>query len=154
MATLTATAVVAAPTSAKIARGPETITRVFDYVKATSLSAGDVVLMDAFAQIPHGATLVQCRLSGQTKDGTIIIAPHVDVGTTRTVLGSLTLSAAGRIGDVLYSSAQDSAHLPFTISVSDDASIRYARVGFVVGTTASHTGSTSLSIIITYTQDR
>lgn len=153
MATLTATSggINAQP---RIASAGEMITRVFDYYKTTSLSAGDVVLFGDFARIPHGATIVQCRLSGNTKDGTAIIVPWVDVGSTRTTMGSLTLSAAGRIADVIHSSAADSAHLPLTISVSDDATVRYAPVGFTVQTLASHTGSTSLSIILSYIMDK
>jgi hypothetical protein len=129
------------------------VARCFDVFKTTSLSAGDVVLLTG-ATIPHGATVIQSRLSGNTKDGTIIIVPFLRVGATDTTLGSLTLSAAGRIADTIHASAADSAHLPFTVSVSDDAAVRYAQVGFSVQTIASHTGSTSLSIILSYIQDR
>lgn len=152
MATLTAAAAVAS-NQARIASGPEVVRRVFDYYLTTTLSAGDVILMD-WARIPHGAVVTDCRLSGNTKDGTIIMTPFLRVGATDTTMGSLTLSAAGRIGAVIHSSAADSAHLPFTVSVSDDATVRYATMGITVGTTASGTGSTSVSIIIDYIMDK
>ena len=152
MATITASAAVA-PNQPRVPRGPEVVARCFDFLKTTTLSAGDVVLLTG-ATIPHGAQLIQARLSGQTKDGTIIITPFLRVGAADTTMGSLTLSVAGRIGDLIHTSAADSAHLPFTVSVSDDAAVRYAQVGFTVGTTVSHTGSTSLSIILSYIQDR
>lgn len=153
MATLTAAAAVAS-NQPRIASGPELVRRVFDYYRTTTLSVGDVVLLDAFARIPHGAVVTGCKLSGNTKDGTIIMVPFLRVGTTDTTMGSLTLSAAGRIADVVHSSAADSAHLPFTVSVSDDAAVRYATVGITIGTTVSGTGSTSVSVILDYTMDK
>ena len=153
MATITASA--ATPRAAQPKIGVASpIVRVFDYYMTTTLSAGDVVLLDSFARVPHGATVTSARVSGNTADGTIIVVPFLRVGSTDTTLGSLTLSAAGRIGDLVHSSAADSAHIPFTVSVSDDASTRYATVGLTVGTTASHTGSTSVSLILTYVMDR
>jgi hypothetical protein len=152
MATLTADAATAANQPKLSVVGP--VVRVFDYYKTTTLSAGDVVLLDSFARVPHGATIVDCKLSGNTKDGTIIMVPFIRVGSTDTTMGSLTLSAAGRIASVVHSSAADSAHIPFTISVSDDAATRYATVGITIGTTASHTGSTSVSVLLTYVMDR
>lgn len=151
MATLTAAAAVAS-NQARVPSGPELVQRIFTYVSSATLSAGDVVLMNS-ARIPHGAIITRCRVSGRAVDGTAIVTPFVRVGATDTTFGSLTLSVAGRIGDALHTSAADSAHLPFTVSVSDDASIRYATLGFLAGTHASGTGSMSVSFILDYIMD-
>lgn len=154
MATKTATAATA-PNTAKVAI-VSPVTRVFTVPASESatLSAGDVVLLP-WGRIPTGATVVDAKISGKLMDGTAIIVPFLrDPAGTDTTLGSLTLSVAGRIGNLVHSSAGDSAHVPFTLTASDDASVRYSVVGFTVGTTASPSTSASLSLILTYVMDK
>lgn len=132
------------------------VTRVFSVVGSATMSSGDTWLMP-WARIPHGATIVDVRLSGKTMDGINVITPFVRVGSTDQRLGSLSLSAAGRYGATVYTqtSAGETAWLPFTVSVSDDAATRHGYMGFSVdATSASQSTSCSLSILITYTMDR
>jgi hypothetical protein len=135
-----------------------TITRVWQYTHTLTLSATDVIFHPMW-RIPNHATITSVRIGGRTADGTNIIKPVIRVynsasAATDTVLGSLTLSVAGRLGDVVYSSAGDSAHLPFTHSASDDAAVHFAHLILVADTAASGTGSTSIDIIVQYTMNK
>ena len=158
MATLTATNIPARAEAVALANGA-TVTRVWQYIQSATASSGDVVY-NPFWRIPKDAVIFKVAVSGRTVDGTAILTPGVRVynsasAATDTLFGSLTLSVAGRIGDVIHSSAGDSAHLPMVVSIPDDSSQpHYAHFVLKWQANASATTSTSLDVIVQYVMDR
>lgn len=131
------------------------IWRVFRHTETLTLSAGDVIPMP-YAQIPHGATIFDVRLGGGARDGTYIINTQITVGSTTTLLGSATVSSAGRIPVPVVgpTTASEAANVPFTVSVSDDAALRYGTLQFTCSGATSATTSATVTIIVGYVMDR
>lgn len=156
MATKTSTAEVGVSQQPKyLVTAP--IRRVFTHFETATLSAGDIILMPQ-AQIPHGAHITDIRVGGGLRDSTTgaIIRPGIDVGATTSYFGTLTLSVAGRIPTTVVgpTTASEAAAIPFTVSVSDDAAIRYATLRFQVQAATSATTSASLVFIVDYVMDK
>lgn len=131
-----------------------TVTRVWKYYQTATCSSGDVFFHPKWL-IPNHATITSVRVSGATTDGTAIVVPNIRIynsasAATDIAFGSLTLSPAGRIADVVYSSAGDSARLPYTHSASDDAANHNAHFIVKCQANASATTSTSMCFIVTY----
>lgn len=133
-----------------------TVTRVFDFVDTATLSQGDVVLMP-WARIPHGAVITDVKIGGQLINGTAILLPQIEVGSTTVNLGgSLTLSQGGGLprNPGQPTSFGESTNIPYVVSVSDDAVIRYATLKMTVQTVTSATTSASIVYMVTYTMDK
>ena len=154
MASVTAVAAISA-NQPKVIVGAN-VTRIFSVLCTATASSGDTWIMD-WARIPHGAHVFDVKISGKTMDGIATVKPYIKVGSTNFPMGSLTLSVAGRVAPAVYtqSSAGEAAYLPFTVSVSDDATTRFATMGFTVdATSASQSTSASFSFIVSYTMDK
>jgi hypothetical protein len=131
------------------------IYRVFKHTETLTLSAGDVIVMPD-ARIPHGANIFDVRLGGGARDGAYTINTQITVGSTTTLLGSATISSAGRIPVPVVgpTTASEAAAIPFLVSVSDDAAVRYGTLQFTVTAAASATTSATVTIIVGYVMDR
>jgi hypothetical protein len=154
MATKTSTAETGLSTTPKYLHTAP-IYRIFRHQETLTLSAGDVVPMP-YAQIPHGANIFDVRVGGGARDGTYVINAQITVGSTTTLLGSLTLTAAGRIpGPVVGpTTASEAANVPFIVSVSDDAALRYGTLQFTCSGATSATTSATVTIIVGYVMDK
>ena len=108
-------------------------------------SAGDCYVMNNL-KVPHGAVIHEMWVKGSVPDGTYII----EIGTYGSngdddIFGSLTLSATAVADSVR------TVGLPYTVSVSDDATLRYQTLGVKVdGAATSGTTSVSVSILVKY----
>lgn len=108
-------------------------------------SAGDVYIFNNM-KIPDRAVITDLQVQGSVPDGTYII----EIGTygsggTADVFGSVTLSATAVTNSVRTTG------LPYTVSVSDDATLRYQTLGIRVdGAATSGTTSVSVNMIVKY----
>jgi len=120
------------------------ITRMQTYVATAALSAGDTITFPAL-KIPHGATTRSVWAKGSAPDGHATFK----IGTTGTAtqFGSTTLSAG------VLNRTEVTAGCGFKVSVSDDASVRYATVMVTIDAVTSATASVSLMIGVDYTMD-
>ena len=142
MATVTFT--VAAPMQPK--KHPNQNMTVHQRIASTATwSAGDVYIFNNL-KIPDRAVVTGMWVKGSVPDGTYLI----EIGTygsaaTADVFGSVTLSATAVTDSVRTTG------IPYTVSVSDDAVLRYQTVGIRVdGAATSATTSVSVSIIVDY----
>lgn len=109
-------------------------------------SAGDCYIFNSL-KVPHGAIIQEMWVRGSVPDGQYII----EIGTYGSngdddVFGSVTLSATA------VTDSMRSVGLPYTVSVSDDATLRYQTVGIKVdGAATSGTTSVSVAILVKYT---
>ncbi len=108
-------------------------------------SAGDVYLFNNL-KIPHGAVVHKMWVKGSVPDGNYII----EIGAygsnvAADIFGSVTLSATAVTDSVRTTG------LPYTVSVSDDATLRYQTIGIRVdGAATSGTASVSVNILVKY----
>lgn len=108
-------------------------------------SAGDVYIFNNL-KIPDRAVITDMQVWGSVPDGTYLI----EIGTfgsaaTADVFGSVTLSATAVTNSVRTTG------LPYTVSVSDDATFRYQTIGIRVdGAATSATTSVSVNILVKY----
>ena len=130
--------------STKMARGDqaiykpgESITVTTSYVTTSTVSAADTI---SIAKIPHGATITEAVVSGKTVDGQYVLT--LGYSGAAAVVGTVTISAT--YGRIVSPSA---GH---TLSVSDDATNRYATLIATVDTAVSTTPSASLVFTISY----
>lgn len=124
-----------------VARGSkagDVVARVASYVSTAAFSAGDSIQV---VKIPHGATIISIEQVGATPDG----STHFGLGVSGTtnLFGSATISATRQKVDAITA-------LPYTVSVSDDASDRSITLLATVGTIASATPSNSVAWTVTY----
>ena len=127
------------------------IYRVFKHTETLTLSAADIIPMP-YAQIPHGATIFDVRLGGGARDGTYVINTQITVGATTTLLGSATLSSAGRVPVPVVgpTTLSEAANVPFVVSVSDDAVDRFQYFMVRAESIASLTASMSVVFSVQY----
>ena len=122
------------------------VTKIQSLVTTATFSAGDVYVLNNI-KIPHGAIVTDVQVKGSVVDGTYLI----EMGTsgsngTLDLFGSKTLSATAVLGMLVIT-----AGLPATISVSDDAALRYQTFAIRVdGAATSGTPSVSLQFIVKY----
>lgn len=126
--------------------GPtKTVKKTQTIVTSITFSATDVYAFDNL-KVPHGAIITNVELKGSVVDGTCII----EIGTygsnsTADLFGSVTLSATAVMTSVRTTG------LPATVSVSDDAAIRYQWMAIRVdGAATSGTASTSINMTVEY----
>ena len=117
---------------------PGNFTVNFAYNATSTISAGDVILM---GKIAHGVTIV---------NGYLI----QEVGDT----GSASLGIDDAVDDLITSGSTSAGALirldhgiPYKVSVSDDATIRYHIVK--VGVDSDFTGSSTFRVILECTSD-
>ena len=140
----TATFTVAAPMQPK--KKQNSNMTVHQRIASTATwSAGDVYIFNNL-KIPHGAVVTDMWVKGSVPDGTYLIEMGMyGSNATADIFGSVTLSATAVTDSVR------STGLPHTISVSDDAALRYQTVGIRVdGAATSATTSVSVSILVKY----
>lgn len=130
--------------STRIVRGDQAIYRpgqtievVTTYVTTSTVSAADTI---SLAKIPHGATITEARVSGKTVDGQYVFT--LGYSGAAAVVGTVTVSAT--YGNITSPAA------PHKLSVSDDATNRYATLIATVDTAVSTTPSASLVFTIRY----
>ena len=143
MATVTFT--VQAPMQA-VFKPNATITKAQPLVSTATFSAGDVYILNNI-KVPHGAVVTNVNYKGSVVDGTYLIEMGM-AGSAGTldVFGSKTFSATA-----VTSLTSVSTGIPYTVSVSDDATDRYQTFAVRVdGAATSGTASVSLQFIITY----
>jgi len=140
MATLTGTACASGVQPRSIRPGTWNV--AFSYTSSqrgqASISAGDVILM---GKIPHGATVI---------DGYLIQSG----GDT----GSLSIGIDDAVDDLAVSQSTSDGlvvrldhGIPYTVSVSDDATIRYHIVK--LGIDADYSTTTTFKVVLTCTTD-
>lgn len=142
MATVTFT--VQAPMQAKF--GPNRNWNIAQSIVTTATwSAGDVYLFNNI-KIPHGAVVTNVEMKGSVVDGTCLIEMGMyGSNATADIFGSVTLSATAVMTSVRTTG------IPHTISVSDDAALRYQTFGVRVdGAGTSATTSVSINVIVKY----
>lgn len=145
MAAITAT--FAAAAQPRIVSDPATIKVTTKYVLTGTLSAGDVIHFTN-VKIPTGATIIEADVSGIHPNGGTVANLGLAGGlTAAAALGSLTLSATF----VFHRQAEKSHALPYKVSVSDDAALRYVYPTLTTTAIATATGSLSLGLTIEYT---
>jgi Tfp pilus assembly protein PilW len=114
-------------------------------VSSATFSAGDVYIFNNL-KIPDRAVVTDVQIQSSVVDGTYLI----EVGTygskgTADVFGSITMSATAVMNSVR------TVGLPYTVSVSDDATFRYQTMGVRVdGAATSGTPSVSINLRIKY----
>jgi hypothetical protein len=130
------------------------IYRIFRHFETLTLSAGDVIRFDE-ARIPHGAQIFDVRLGGGLRDSVNVCNVQIEVGSTTTLLGSLSLSVAGRIPTPVVgpTTASEAAGVPFIVSCSDDAVVRYGTMKVTVSGATSATTSASIVLVVGYVMD-
>ncbi len=138
----------AAANQPRIPNGVETVDAFQSYVTSATLSAGDVIHYTNL-KIPHGATILDLRLYGDTPDGSGIYQVGLGGGIVSGALfGSATVSATPAV------KTQTTA-LPYVVSVSDDAALRYVYPTLTQdGAMTSGTASTSLGVRVTWTMNK
>ena len=121
------------------------VTKIQSLVSTATWSAGDVYVLNNI-KLPHGCIVTDVGLKGSVVDGTYII----EMGTTGSagtidIFGSKTLSATAVLALTQLTT------VPLTISVSDDAALRYQTFSIRVdGAATSGTPSVSLQFIVKY----
>ena len=122
------------------------VTKIQSLVTTATFSAGDVYLMNNI-KIPHSAIVTDISMKGSVVDGTYLM--EIGLYGSNAVadqFGSKTLSATAVLGLTVIT-----AGLPYTISVSDDAALRYQTFGVRVdGAATSGTPSVSIQFIVKY----
>jgi len=121
-------------------------TAVFEYntgigkAAASTISNGDVILM---GKIPHGATITDLYV--------IQVAGNGDTG-------SISVGIDDAVDDIVASQSTSSGAvirwdhgLPYTVSVSDDATVRYQILK--IGVDADYTATTQFKVVVTATND-
>lgn len=142
MATVTLTASTAAA-SQYWYKPNSSYNRQQSYVTTASLSTQDVIMFKGIP-LPHGMVVTDIRFRGSVVDGTQIL----EIGTigsnaTIDVFGSITISATAVTNSVL------STGLPYTVSVSDDAAVRYQWMAVRAdGAATSQTTSMSFNLTV------
>ncbi len=146
MATISAT--FAAANQPRVPNGVETIDAFQTYVTSATLSAGDVIHYTNL-KVPHGATILDVRLYGDTPDGSSILQIGLAGGIVAPALfGSATVSATPAV-------KTQAQALPYVVSVSDDAAVRYVWPTLTQdGAMVSGTASTSLGLRVTWTMNK
>lgn len=139
----------AAANQARIVADPATID-VFQTatVGTATNSAGDIIHF-LNTRVPHGATILDVVLYGDTPDGTVIYQIGIGGGITSAALfGSATVSATPAV-------KIQTTGLPYRVSVSDDAASRFVYIRLTQdGAATSGTASVSLGVRVTYTMNR
>lgn len=135
MATYTASSAQTTAVPRQLAKG--TWTCVFGYNNAATLSATDVILM---GKIPHGATIVDGYVIQEAADTGLI---SVGIDSTTNLLASISSSAGEMI--------RLNKGLPYTVSVSDDAVVRFQTVRLATG--ADFTTSARFKVVLLCTSD-
>jgi hypothetical protein len=108
-------------------------------------SAGEVYIFNNL-KIPDRAIVTGLQVWGSVPDGTYLI----EIGTygsagTADIFGSVTLSATAATNSVR------TVGLPYTVSCSDDATLRYQTLGIRVdGAATSGTTSVSVNMLVKY----
>lgn len=127
---------------------PSTIDAFQTYVSSATLSDGDVIHYTN-CKVPHGATILDVVLYGDTPDGTSIFQIGIGGGITSAVLfGSATVSATPAV-------KTQTLALPYVVSVSDDAALRYVYPTLTLnGAQTSPTASLSLGVRVTWTMNK
>ncbi|TXL80459.1 hypothetical protein FHP25_05385 [Vineibacter terrae] len=138
----------AAANQPRIPNGVETVDAFQTYVTSATLSAGDVIHFTNL-KVPHGATILAVRLHGDTADGSSIFQVGIAGGITSAALfGSATVSATPAVKDQTLA-------LPYVVSVSDDAAVRYVYPTLTQdGAATSGTASMSLGVRVTWTMNK
>lgn len=143
MATVTFTTAAANAAVRQVNAG---VTKIQSLVSTATFSAGDVYVLNNI-KIPHGAIVTDISMKGSVVDGTYLVELGMSgSAATADQFGSKTLSATAVLGLTVIT-----AGLPHTISVSDDAAIRYQTFAVRVdGAATSGTPSVSLQFIVKY----
>jgi len=142
---VTVTAVAATPSTPRYNAFGAKICKLQTYVTTGTVSAGDVILFTDI-KIPHGATVVDIKVLADTPDGTNIYQLGYNGNTV--VFGSFTASATPQV-------FVKTTGLPHTVSVSDDAALRYVTVQLTAdGAAVSPTASQSLTLQFEWVMDR
>ncbi|MGH6954421.1 MAG: hypothetical protein ACREGL_09580, partial [Alphaproteobacteria bacterium] len=121
----------------KLHAGVNSITSV--YTTTAALSAGDVIQM---VKLPDRARVLEIILAHRTVDGSAVL--NVGDGGAATRFGSITAST------VTTTTRLNPGLVPYQYSLSDDAAIKYDTVDITVGTVASQTPSTILSLTVLF----
>jgi len=131
-----------------------TVTRAQTYVWTASSSAGDVVHFTNM-RIPNQALITNVQLVGKVDGGTSQVIYRVGLqgsaasGLSSIMFGSATISAAYSRLDVL-----NGAVLPYRVSISDDAVLRYVTPSITVDSVTSGTVSQTVTLQIQYIYNR
>lgn len=143
MATVTFTT---AEANAPVYRANTTITKVQTMVTSATFSAGDVYVLQNL-RVPHGATITAVGYKGSVVDGTYLIEVGMSgSGGTLDAFGSRTFSATA-----VLALTQASLGLPYKVSVSQSATVRYQTLcARVDGAATSGTTSVSLQFVVQY----
>lgn len=122
------------------------VTKIQSLVTSATASTGDVYVLNNL-KIPHGAIVTDINVKGSVVDGTYILEMGLSGSNgVLDVFGSKTLSATAVLGMTVITTG-----LPLTISVSDDAALRYNTFAIRVdGAATSGTTSVSLQFIVKY----
>lgn len=136
MATLTGTACASGVSPRSVV--PGTFNVSFAYTASTTVSAGDVILL---GKIPHGVTVLDGWLKQEGGD-----------------TGSVSLGIDDAVDDLAISQSTSAGAvirldhgIPYTVSVSDDATIRYHVVK--IGVDADYTTTTTFRVMLLCTTD-
>lgn len=108
-------------------------------------SAGDVYILNNL-KIPDRAVVTGMQVWGSVPDGTYLIEiGAAGSGGSLDVFGSLTLSATAVANSVR------TVGIPYTVSCSDDATLRYQTLAIRVdGAATSGTASVSVNVLVKY----
>ncbi|TWT11698.1 hypothetical protein [Reyranella sp. CPCC 100927] len=138
----------AAANQPRLPNGVETVDAFQTYVTSATLSAGDVIHFTNL-KVPQGATILDVRLYGDTQDGQSIFQIGLGGGIVAPALfGSATASATPAV-------KTQAQALPYVVSVSDDAAVRYVYPTLTQdGAATSGTASMSLGVRVTWTMNK
>ncbi|HKV00433.1 MAG TPA: hypothetical protein VJR58_34350 [Vineibacter sp.] len=138
----------AAANQPRLPNGVETVDAFQTYVTSATLSAGDVIHFTNL-KIPQGATILDVRLYGDTQDGQSVFQVGIAGGIVAPALfGSATASATPAV-------KTQAQALPYLVSVSDDAAVRYVYPTLTQdGAATSGTASMSLGVRVTWTMNK
>ena len=131
-----------------------TVTRAQTYAWSVSSSAGDVVHFTNI-KIPHGALITRVNLIGKVDGGTAQVVYGVGLqgsaasGSGAKMFGSATISATYARLDIM-----NGAVLPYRVSVSDDAVLRYMTPSLTVDAVTSGTVSQTVTLQVEYIYNR
>jgi len=113
---------------------------VFAYKSTTTVSNGDTILM---GKIPHGATIVDLYLVHGAGEGDT---------------GSVSVGIDDAVDDIIASQSTSPGAvirwdhgLPYTVSVSDDATVRYHILK--IGVDSDYTATNTFKIVATCISD-
>jgi len=104
---------------------------------SATAAAGDIL---RFVKLPHGATVTRVAYKAGRADG------HYDLGTSATA--TLFADSSTFVATLIESTAG----IPYTVSISDDASVAYEYLQGVV-TLAGHTSGDTVTVICEYVMD-